>query len=580
MATKEITGEVTIIPEHEQLDNEVNLDSVDHDDNTYDNTNDVGHVSDSMFQQPFNSKGQAELNSDPDMKAAKKDGNDEASDNTSDEGLLDCQDENCEGATGTDTDRSSAADYFCTSCDILLCATCQFKFHQDHDLSLLSEARKTKEKYLDELLLDVNENSAKCQTQRLQLENLISYLNNSAKELMLRIESRAAKLCDQIQKRKQHLLDELRALKKYHTGQYEAQLELVDALKKDLHEASDFASTLLSHGEDTDVLALGPDVSDNLHKLLKNRGLNGVNVVSVKLDAPDETHDAAAADRLFGSLVQGVMRCGDAERLAAYNIDLPWPTGMAVTRNHDFVVTGKMGALDEKGKVMFFNKQGKVQHVENLEESCVPYGACVDPKSGDVLVTDSRCQITTYSPLGRKKRVVRDKFRGTGRATVAPAAGHLLVTSSDDRKVFLYDQLDRKYVIPSDNTQLEHPHFISTSSQGDVIVSDFKQNAVFVFDSGGKLTFSYVGNGTEGGQLKCPSAVCSDTFGNILVADFMNDRVHLVSKSGEFLGFLLTKENGVTCPNFMTLDHENNLYIGQYGGEISVFRYQSLVKYI
>ena len=85
-------------------------------------------------------------------------------------------------------------------------------------------------------------------------------------------------------------------------------------------------------------------------------------------------------------------------------------------------------------------------------------------------------------------------------------------------KCFLYDQKGRKYVIPCDETQIEHPHYITTSEQGDVIVSDFKQNAVHVFDSRGKLTFKYSGNGTEGGQLKCPSDVCCDTFGNILVA--------------------------------------------------------------
>ncbi len=506
----------------------------------------------------------------------------------SEESLLDCQDEHCEGIEdGHPGDLhqgpkvSATADYFCTSCDLLLCTPCQFKYHKDHELALISEARKAKEKYIGELLHGVNANTVKCQTQKLQLENLVSYLNKSAKEIILRIESRAAKLCEEVQKRKQQLLDEVRALKKYHLSQYENQLKMVDALKKDLDEASDFASTLLSHGEDSDVLTLGRDVSDNLHKLIKKRGLNGVNISSMKLDVPDESHDGQHVDKLFGTLLQGVVRCGEADRVASYNIDLPWPTGMAVTRNHDFVVTGKMGALDEQGKVMFFNKQGKLQNVDNLEDNCVPYGACYDHKSGDVFVTDSKHRVTTYSPLGRKKKVVNGTFQGIGRPAVSGSAGHLVVTSSDDQKVFLYGgQGEKKFSFPTDGTRLDHPHYVAVSDLGDVIVSDFKQNAVLVFDAGGNLTFKYLGNGTEGGRLKCPSAVCCDTLGNILVADFMNDRVHLVSKTGDFLGFLLSKENGIACPNFMTLDHENNLYVGQYGGEISVFRYQSLVKYV
>lgn len=510
------------------------------------------------------------------------------SDLDSEDSLLDCQDENCPGSKTSGENNGneitaklgSAADYFCTTCDVLLCTTCQFKYHRDHELSLLSEARKVKEKYIDELLNEAKKNKTKCQTQKLQLENLMNNLNSNVKDLMFRIESRAAKLCEQIQKRKQHLLDELRSLRKYHSTQYENQLEVVQSFESELREATDFASTLLSHGEDSDVLMIGQDVSDNLHKLIKNRGLNGVNINNIKLDIPDQSHDASNVDKMFGSLVQGMMRCGEADQIASYNIDLPWPTGMAVTHNHDFVVTGKMGALEEKGKVMFINKHGKSNHEETLETGCIPFGACVDHQSGDVLVTDSKQQITAYSPLGRKKEVKRNMFQGTGRACVAPSSGCLVVTSSDDHKVLIYDHKNRKYVIPSDNTQLEHPHYVATSEQDDVIVSDFKNNAVFVFDSSGKFTFRYLGNGAEGGQLKCPSAVCCDTFGNILVADFMNDRVHLLSKTGEFLGFLLTKDNGITCPNFMTLDHENNLYVGQYGGEITVFRYLSLVKYI
>ena len=510
-------------------------------------------------------------------------------DSSSDDSLLDCQDEHCQTIHRTsdiqdDTEDNarftSTADYFCTSCDMLLCTRCHFKYHQDHQLSLISEARKVKEQYLDELLNGVNKSTIRCQTQKLQLENVMAYFSGNVKDLMLRIESRAAKLCGQIQRRKQQLLDELRSLKKYHLSQYENQLETVESLKGELQEASDFASTLLSHGEDSDVLTIGRDVSDNLHKLVKNRGLNGVNISSIKLDIHDETHDAVHVDKLFGSLVQGVVRCGEVDQIASYNIDLPWPTGIAVTRNYDFVVTGKMGALDEKGKVLFVNKQGKVRNVDSLEDGCIPYGVCIDYKSGDVLVSDSKHQISTYSPLGRKKEVKRDIFRGTGRVSVTLTSGQLLVTSSDDHKVFLYDQKGRKYSIPTDDTQLEYPHYIATSEHGDVIVSDFKQNAVLTFDSGGKLRFKYLGNGAEGGQLKCPSAVCCDTFGNTLVADFMNDRVHLVSATGQFLGFLLTKENGITCPNFMTLDHDNNLYVGQYGGEITVFRYLSFVKYI
>jgi len=81
-------------------------------------------------------------------------------------------------------------------------------------------------------------------------------------------------------------------------------------------------------------------------------------------------------------------------------------------------------------------------------------------------------------------------------------------------------------------------------------------------------------------EMKCPSALCCDAFNNILVADFTSDCVHLVSPAGRFLGRLLTKDDGISCPTFLSLDVDRGrLYVGQYGGEVLVFRYLSCIKH-
>lgn len=132
--------------------------------------------------------------------------------------------------------------------------------------------------------------------------------------------------------------------------------------------------------------------------------------------------------------------------------------------------------------------------------------------------------------------------------------------------------------IPSSNVYSLIPHCIASNQNNDVIIADHQAGAVFVFDSKGDIQFKFGGNDGDGAILKCPSDVCSDPFNNILVADFTGDRVVIISKTGEFLGYLLTKENGISCPNFITLDHEGHLFVGQYGGDIHVFRYLGCIK--
>ena len=183
------------------------------------------------------------------------------------------------------------------------------------------------------------------------------------------------------------------------------------------------------------------------------------------------------------------------------------------------------------------------------------------------------------------------------------------------------------------------PQYITINQHGSVIVTDKEEKAVFSYDNDMNVTFCYRQSRTidsnnvvsnemklEGNtdskhvicddpvycqdntevneqvllssnlvddyfdededvlsdpnSLRCPSAVCCDSFDNILIADFMNDKIHLVSPGGQFLGFLLLREDGVSCPNFLTLDSDGQLIVGQYGGDVVVYRYLSYAKHV
>jgi len=81
-------------------------------------------------------------------------------------------------------------------------------------------------------------------------------------------------------------------------------------------------------------------------------------------------------------------------------------------------------------------------------------------------------------------------------------------------------------------------------------------------------------------SVRLASAVCTDAFDNVLVSDFLANSVHLVSRGGQHLGRLLTQSHGIACPNFLSIDHDGHLYVGQYGGDVLVFRYLSYVKHV
>ncbi len=491
---------------------------------------------------------------------------------------------------------------YCVTCDCVVCDICHERYHEKHERLDVGTAGTDKRKYLNRLLTDVQQQLAECTTKLVQVDNGQSHLVASANSLQDEIKERCDKLCELITARRDTLLREIHTLQRNQQKRYEKQQNILEAQHVKLKDSCKFASSLLQNGSDLDLLKLSQDVSSRLHHLVQEQkqAKKTVEIINLRLGVPDFGDDLHI-EKAFGSVVQGVVRCGDAELVRSFQIDLTWPTGLAVTHDHEFVITGKMGAFDKKGKVLFYGKNGQLKTIYDLEENHIPYDTIVI-SNGAILVTDNTGQILQFDSQGHLASVFKDKFKGTGRMAL-DSKGNILVTSSEEKLVHMYDESGTKVTSYPDITDgyhdiehvkhleshdkcsdsdslLSHPHFVATNQHDDVVVSDFERNCTVVFNKVGDVKFQYSGIDVEGGQLRCPSAVCCDVFDNILIADFMNDRIHLVSSRGQFLGYLLDKANGVSCPNFISVDNDGHLFVGQYGGEINVFQYLSYVKFV
>lgn len=473
--------------------------------------------------------------------------------------------------------------FFCVTCDVMICVSCRKQYHIEHHTVSAKEATADRHEYLDHLLTELSSKSNECETSMLQVQNCAEHIVTSADQIVQQIEERSKNLIRAIEQQKEHLLEELTLVVSHNKQKSEVSKSYLQTHNEKLKTAFKFTRDLLDYGSGSDLMYLTNDVSDRLHELIKQKLMYHKTVANVRLEVPEIGYDDNHFHKLFGSLKQSEVKCGSAELLQSFDLDLKWPTGMAATLNRDFVVTGKMGAFEEKGKVMFFTRSGSLKTQYELDERCIPYDTTVT-NDGHVLVADNGGNIHKFDSAGRKLDTMAGKFEGVGRlASIHRRNGHFVITSSGEQKVKVFNHNgDLQMSLPKDGSgiNLDHPHYVATNKLNDIIVSDFKQHAVFAFDACGNLRFKYSGNGIDAGELKCPSAVCCDNFNNILVADFMNDRVHMLSPSGQFLGYLLTKENSITCPNFLSTDGDGHLYVGQYGGQIQVFQYMGYLKFV
>ncbi|CAH1271090.1 TRIM3 [Branchiostoma lanceolatum] len=76
---------------------------------------------------------------------------------------------------------------------------------------------------------------------------------------------------------------------------------------------------------------------------------------------------------------------------------------------------------------------------------------------------------------------------------------------------------------------------IAVDGKGNLLVTDWSINSIYVFDESGDFLFKFGGKGSGEGQLKDPRGICTDTSGHIIVADRRNRRVQIFTRNGEYV---------------------------------------------
>ncbi|XP_019628362.1 PREDICTED: uncharacterized protein LOC109472937 [Branchiostoma belcheri] len=113
---------------------------------------------------------------------------------------------------------------------------------------------------------------------------------------------------------------------------------------------------------------------------------------------------------------------------------------------------------------------------------------------------------------------------------------HILVTDGDrgEVEVFRADgSLVRRFGHPRD--EMRYPRCITVDGEGNILVSDWDSDFVYMYDESGKFLLKFGGEGSGEGQLRYPHGICTDSSGHIIVADYGHKRVQMFTRHGEYV---------------------------------------------
>ncbi|KAK1886628.1 Tripartite motif-containing protein 2 [Dissostichus eleginoides] len=202
-----------------------------------------------------------------------------------------------------------------------------------------------------------------------------------------------------------------------------------------------------------------------------------------------------------------------------------------------------------------------------------PTGVAIHP-NGDIIIADyDNKWVSIFSSEGKFKSKI-----GSGKLMGPKGVNGKLVTKFGNRG--------------NGDRQFAGPHFAAVNNKNEIIVTDFHNHSVKVFNTEGEFLLKFGSNGEGNGQFNAPTGVAVDVNGNIIVADWGNSRIQVkditgftflslslslpqvFDGSGSFLSYINTSADPLYGPQGLALTSDGHVVVADSGNHcFKVYRY-------
>ena len=434
--------------------------------------------------------------------------------------------------------------YYCKECETALCQTCVTLNHGGHDLKLIEEEAKNKTLEIKSILqsqregLDAKLNViaqldkdcakviqqseiARRDVQRFadgliktiqaKMKNIITAVENQTKKSLESLKAKRSAIQQQINATESSLKEADKLLKRSTTAE-------VVQLKKSLQT--------IFHGlNQTEPIVYDPNSLKTFGFVKNQKMVDVVNEEEIGFCYRTKASESLAVGK---GLKEGIVA-----RKAQFNL---------ITRNAE--------------KKQGYNKHDRVtvKIKDKQAQECVTQGRIYDNKDGTY-------KITCYP-----------RVQGTFKLLVKVNGKHI----SCSPFTVILKPFQVKPVLSfgkegSGDGMFKFPLGVAVSDGDEIVVADYANHRVRVFDSNGTLLRSFGHKGENDGEFNYPTGIAINKDRNIFVADSNNYRIQILSWEGRHLGSFGGKgslDSQLSDPMGLSLDSTGNIIVADSGNKL------------
>ncbi|XP_052699642.1 uncharacterized protein LOC128177118 [Crassostrea angulata] len=456
---------------------------------------------------------------------------------------------------------------YCKTCDAPICILCVSIKHKSHEMSELSDK-------IEELLKVIAKENDRLQSSKHELERtldhttkMLSSISSYYKQRKDQVTAHGEEWHKQIENTVKKLHQELDDMQKEHEAVLQKQKKEFEEMIGKVNEINGKTIKLQKSKNVTEMQTFIP-VIEKQETLSEFSLYSFPTFYECKIDANYLQTYFGYVDKMQKkktSLLENKFKDNDLPGRRTLKvpkvtsvIDTGFPADENQNRLLDMAVTDDnkvwMGGASRELKL--FDLQGHLQHTVSINDHGVyicMYNKHVvyinQPNKAVRMISDTDSVVTMFTtedwvPFG----------------VTSAASGDLLVCllKDDQNKVVRYSSTGTVLQeIQYDSQCLplyKDATYVTENVNGDIIVTDFKKNAVIAVDRLGIFRYSY--SGVTG------SRVTTDSVGHVIVTDYLGNKIHMLDRDGRFLRYIIP-EGGMYIARAVCILGDGEMMVGE-----------------